>query len=75
MENEKTFFIFLSHFLVEVPLLNRCLYLLNSLNKTLKKNGKKILEKSGKFLSLKMWESWFCEFIGQCYVFPPKIQV
>ena len=38
---------------------NRFLYLLNSLNKMLKKileNGKKILEKSGKFVSPKVWE-------------------
>ena len=34
------------------------MYLLNSLNKTLKKmeNGKKIMEKSGKIINPKMWE-------------------
>ena len=44
-------FLFFSDFLIEIYLLNRFLYLLNSLNKTLKiilENGKKILEKSGK---------------------------
>ena len=41
--------------------INRFLYFLNSLNDTLKKlleNGRKILEKSGKFISPKMWEPW-----------------
>ena len=55
-ENEEIltsfYFHFFFDFLIEV-------YLLNSLNKTLNKileNKKKKLEKSGKFVSLKMWE-------------------
>ena len=53
------YFIFSLIFLIEMYLLDRFFYLLNSLNKTLKnilENIKKILEKSGKFVSLKMWE-------------------
>ena len=44
-------------FKFHVYLLNRILYLLNSLNKTLE-NEKKMLEKLEKFVSPKMWESW-----------------
>ena len=47
---------------MEVYLLNKFLYLLNSLNKTLKKYWKiekNILEKSGKFVSPKIWEPWY----------------
>ena len=56
--------IFFSNFLIEVYLLNRFLHLLNSLNETLikywkmEKNTEKIREKSGNFVSFKMWEPW-----------------
>ena len=51
-------FYFSFDFLIGVYLLNRVLYLLNSLNETLKNSGKwkEILEKSGKFVSPQMWE-------------------
>ena len=51
-------------------LLNKFLYFLNSLNKTQKNTGNvnKILEKSRKFISPKMWEPWKstfqCEGVG-----------
>ena len=51
------YFKFFSDLLIEVYLLNRFLYLLKSLNKTLQ-NRRKILEKSGKFVSPRMWEPW-----------------
>ena len=47
-------------FLVQVPLLNRFFYLLNSANKTPKKFTGKWKENTGnvrKFVSLKMWET------------------
>ena len=55
-------FLFFLWLLIEVYLLNGILYLLNTSNKTLKKYWKmekKIREKSGKFVSPKMWEPWF----------------
>ena len=67
LENEgilaNFYFIFSPKFLFEVYLLNKFLYLLNSLNKTLKNTGKlkkkytgKVGGKSGKYVSPKMFE-------------------
>ena len=56
-------------FIIEVYLFNRFLYLLNSLNETLKKywkwkeNTGIVREKLGKFGSLKMWEPWQCRIV------------
>ena len=45
--------------LIEVYVLNWFIYFLNSLNaEKILENGKKILEKSWKFVSPKMWEPW-----------------
>ena len=49
------YFYFFSDFLIEMYLLNRFLYILNSLNTKLE-NGKKVLEKSWKYVSPKIWE-------------------
>ena len=54
------YFHFFTDFLIEVYLLNRFFYLLNSLNEMPRKYWKwrKILEKPGKFVSPKMWKPW-----------------
>ena len=53
-------FIFSLIFKCSVSVNKIFLYLLNSLSKTLKNTGKwkKNLEKSGKFVSQKVWEPW-----------------